>query len=128
MNRLRRKLVSLLGIVAVLFAQLSVAAYACPKQFVGLDETAIEVAESTAAIAFVIEDSVSPLLCQKYSEAGQQNINDTAPTMVSQSIDCVRINPVLLDAPAPLTAANFAPTLHHATSPPLPIRNCCFRI
>jgi hypothetical protein len=120
MNRLTRKLVSLLGIVAVVFAQLSVAAYACPKQFMGLDAIAVEATESS--------DSVSPLLCQKYSEAGQQNINDTAPTMATQSVDCVRINPVMQDSFAPLAAANFAPTLHHATSPPLPIRNCCFRI
>jgi hypothetical protein len=124
MDRFTRKLVSLLSIASVVFAQLSVAAYACPMQFMGLDVVTDEVVESTA----VIPDSVSPLLCQKYGEVGQQNVNDTAPPMAVQQLDFVRVIPIALDSPAPLAAGNFAPALHHATAPPLPIRNCCFRI
>ena len=48
MNRVTRKLVSLIGIVAVVFAQLAVSAYACPMEFAALDE-AVGVPETNSS-------------------------------------------------------------------------------
>ena len=129
MNRFTRKLVSLLAIFAVLTAQLAVSAYACPMQFMGMDEAVVEAdALATAATDEVlpVPNAASPALCQKHCEQGQQNVNDTPQPLAHVSVAAVFIVVPLIDAITPAIAPT--PFLLHATSPPLSIRNCCFRI
>ncbi len=129
MNRFTRKLVSLLAIFAVLTAQLAVSAYACPMQFMGMDEAVVE-ADALAATAndavSSVPDAASPALCQKHCEQGQQNVNDTPQPQAHVSLAAVFIVTPLIDTTTSATAPT--PFLLHATSPPLSIRNCCFRI
>jgi hypothetical protein len=129
MNRFTRKLVSLLAIFAVLTAQLAVSAYACPMQFMGMDEAVAETgalaADATDAVS-TVPDAASPALCQKHCEQGQQNVNDTPQALAHVSVAAVFIVSPLIDTITPATAS--APFLQHATSPPFSIRNCCFRI
>ena len=129
MNRFTRKLVSLLAIFAVVTAQLAVSAYACPMQFMGMDEAVAETgalaAGATDAIS-LLPDAVSPALCQKHCEQGQQNVNDAPQPLAHVSVAAVFIVTPLIDKSTPATAPT--PFLLHATSPPLSIRNCCFRI
>jgi len=126
MNRLTRKLVSLLGIAAVMFAQLAVSAHACPMQFMGMDEAAAGVAstEATAGEA----DAGSPALCQKHCENAQQSATDSPQPPVLLFLEPAFVAPLAMDPAAPLTATSRTPSLQRTTSPPLAIRHCCFRI
>ena len=126
MNRVTRKLVSLLSIVAVVFAQLAVAAYACPLEFVGLDET-IDVVGAPETNSSG-RDAQSPALCQKHCENAQQNVNDTPPSAFVSLESAVFVVTLVMDRAAPPPAKASTSSLLHATSPPLSIQNCCFRI
>lgn len=129
MNRFTRKLVSLLAIFTVVTAQLAVSAYACPMQFMGMDEAVVEVDALTAAATdavLPVPDAASPALCQKHCEQGQQNVNDTPQPVAHVLFASVFFVTPLIDAITPAPAAT--PSLLHAISPPLSIRNCCFRI
>lgn len=127
MNRFTCKWVSLLGIAAVLFAQFVVSAYACPLQFMGLDPAqAVFNTADTAPCENGLEPSA---LCQKHCQDEQQNVKDTAqpPQFISVAPAFVVVmTPV--DQHTPAAPRRQLPTLRHATSPPLSIRNCCFRI
>ena len=125
-NRFTRKLVSLLGIVAVLFAQFAVSAYACPMQFMGMDEAADVVgAPETSSSG---RDLESPALCQKHCENGQQNVNDAPQPLAFVSLAPAFVVMLPVVPAATSTATAPTPSLLHATSPPHSIRNCCFRI
>jgi len=128
MTRLTRKIVSLFSIVAMVFAQLAVSAYACPMQLQELDDAVAGLSASAPAAGE--RDADSPALCKKHCENGQQNVNDSLQAHASLSFDTALTltlplamqSATLRDAPA------AAPSLRHATAPPLSIRNCCFRI
>ena len=125
MSRIARKLVGLLGIAAILFSQLAVSAYACPLQAIAGDDVAA--VTQLASDSADLRDTNSPALCQKHCENGQQNINDTQqPPIVSLSptiaVTVINTGSTSVATPPP------APSLLRATSPPLAISNCCFRI
>ena len=126
MNRFTRKLVSIFSIVAVIFAQLAVSAYACPMQFMGLDEVGIALGATESDSG--VTDAVSPALCQKHSEHGQQNVNDTPQALAFVSFNTALVIETLVEPNALSTTNALTPFLLHATSPPLSIRNCCFLI
>ena len=126
MNRFTRKLVSFLGIIAVIFAQLAVSAYACPLQFIGPDDAATVIAGPGPASSG--RDADSPALCQQHCQNGQQNINDTAQPLAFVSPAPVLAVNLLLEPAKSLTATVPTDDLLHATSPPHAILNCCFRI
>ena len=123
MDRCTRKLVSLLSIVAVVFAQLAVSAYACPMEFAELAE-AVGVPETNSSG----RDVLAPALCQKHSDNAQQNVNDTPQPLVGVSLASAVVVALAIDQATSLPAIAATSSLHHATSPPLSIRNCCFRI
>lgn len=126
MNRFTRKLVSLLGIAAVLFAQLAVSAHACPMQLMGPDmvaDTAGAADENSGGT-----DTDSPALCQKHCEHAQQSVNDNPQTLAFVTFEPAFEFTILIDAVARITSTAPSPALLHPTSPPLSIRNCCFRI
>ena len=126
MNRLSRKLFSLLAIGALLFAQLAVAAYACPMQFAGVDEAALTDAAGEKNASQ--RDVDSPALCQQHCENGPQNVNDSPQVPVFFAVETGWVvapsTPMIL----PIRTSASPAFLSHATSPPLAIRNCCFRI
>lgn len=125
MSRCFRKFVGLLSILAVLFAQLAVAAYACP---IGAPDAAGELSMSSRSPAAGDVAIATSALCQKHCQNEQQNFGDQvsfvppfafAPSIVMTVAD-------VRDASAKPSA--FIPALLRATSPPLSISNCCFRI
>lgn len=127
MSQFNKRVVSLWLLLAMVFTQLAVSAYACPMMAAAVR------AEATAAAANDSpccdhQDLAQPGLCQKHCQNGQQNVNDSPVPL-----------PPLAGAPAFAVAvpvyqvASFAttslfPPLLRATSPPLSIRNCCLRI
>ena len=114
-----RHLVSLFCITALLFAQLAVAAYACPT------ETKIHAA---AAMHDCCVDEVAPSLCQKHCEDGSQNVSNPPPPLPPATISSTGMLNTLALASDSLATPKPAPFLHHATAPPLAIRHCCLRI
>ena len=127
MNRTYRKLMGWLGIVAVMFAQLAVSAYACPLLFQGLGNSTDTVSVSDVSVACA--DLLSPNLCKKHCENGEQNINDMPePQACLLALEPAFIVALVLDPHVSSIATALTPSLLHATSPPLSIRNCCFRL
>jgi hypothetical protein len=127
MSRFHRKIVSLIGIFALLFAQLAGSAYACPFQMQGIADTAMAgSAESDGPTAAL--DPASPALCEQHCQYGKQSINDAPQPMASVVLAPAFV--VTLDCPSvlPTTSAAAAPSRLYDSSPPLSIRNCCFRI
>lgn len=128
MVHLTRKLVSLLSIVAMVFAQMAVAAYACPMQFQGLDNAVAKVSASAADAGE--SDSASPALCKRHCENEQQNVNDSpqAPAAFSFETALTLTLPLVMQSATLRDAPVTTPSLRNATAPPLSIRHCCFRI
>lgn len=126
MSRITRKLIALLGIAAVLFAQLAVSAYACPLQDTASDDVAA--VAGSASGSRDLRDADSPALCQKHCENGKQNVNDTPQPPLIVSLSPIFSVTVINAGPASPATASPIPSLLRATSPPLSISNCCLRI
>ncbi len=125
MPRTTRTLVSLLCLFTVLFTQLAVSAYACPKQFGGMNATTGTVGIATGGPCDVVDPV--PALCQKHCEDGQQNVSTSPlPTPIA-TVNGQYVNHVEI-AQAALPIPVITPSLHHATAPPLAIRHCCLRL
>ena len=136
MRRPFQKIISTLAIIAVLFAQLALSAYACPMQVsamahnLTLDETRIDKASVPATDCEDMDMSPSAL-CQFHCQNQQNILNDLPPDLTPYTVALIQVFGGF--APLPLVAYALAsppapPWLHRATSPPAEIRNCCFRI
>lgn len=131
MNRVTRQMVSLLSSIAVVLAQLAVSAYACPMQFMGMDEAITDVVALDVSVpeaVSTVPDAMSPALCQKHCQQGQHNVNDTPQPVAFASFAPIFVVTLLIDPITPPTATVPTHSLLRATSPPLSISNCCFRI
>ena len=128
MTRLTRKIVSLFSIVAMVFAQLAVAAYACPMQFQGLDNSVATVTATAAEPDAGDYDTSAPALCKKHCEDGQQNVNDAPQTHAFLSFESALTLTMAIQPATSRDAPVATPSLQNATAPPHSIRNCCFRI
>jgi hypothetical protein len=122
MNRNLRQLAAWLTLFALMFAQLAVAAYACPG-------AVPEPAASTQVAPSPCDNGVDTSqanLCEKHCHDSQQTQN-IAPAIggifVPGFIAVLR----LPDSHAPAASAGCGALLH-ASSPPATLRNCCFRI
>lgn len=125
--RLRRITVALITMFSLLFAQLAVAAYACPDL------------ASAAMAAKAAQDAMpgcanmemgQPGLCQAHCTNGHQSLDTPANPPIASFVPS-RLMAVLpaLEVPVPATPVQAGlPLLTRATAPPLAIRHCCFRI
>ncbi len=122
MKRTYRKLTSWIGIVAVVFAQLALSAYACPM-------TQVQVAANAhgdAADCCVDNASASASLCHEHCKDSKVVSPDTSPDLPDFVAAFVVSMPEAPEALPPGTALS-AQTIERP-SPPLSILNCCFRI
>jgi hypothetical protein len=120
---------AILALVAVLFSQLAVSAYACP----GVDGMA------KAAVA---ADEVPPChenpgpagptpLCQAHCQQGDQSFDLRAASLASIAMPALPVS--WLPVPAVAEPASEIPEpqaslLERPTGPPLAVRHCCLRI
>lgn len=121
LSRRSRLVTAFVTLCCLLFAQLAVAAYACP---------ALDAAPAAAMAAPCANmDMQQPGLCKAHCEAAQQTVDAYAPLHISPFVAAALavIMPELPDA-APLAAAHDSNCLSHSTAPPHSIRNCCFRL
>ena len=119
-----------IGIAALLFSQLAVAAYACPTVMTGGELAAVMTTEDMRAAMPDCEmsDSGNPNLCLEYSQVGSQAVQSTPQA----PLPAVILNPVaVVDLPQPVQQAGIiALSLlpERETSPPPLLRFGFLRI
>src|SRR4051812_24129767 len=126
LSRSSRFIAALVTIFSLLFTQLAVASHACA------------VAGAVPASASMVRGDMAgcqemhadqPGVCKAHCEAGYQSLDAPAAPLVQPFVaaQLAVILPVFGVAQAFVRALDV-PALTHTTSPPLAIRNCCFRI
>ena len=122
MNRHFRKLAGWIGIVAVLFAQLALSAYACPMQQVTAS------AQSQDVDADCCADKVNTLsaLCHEHCKDGKGISADPSPVPLG-FVATFSVNLPPVPDVAAFSLLKLAQHIPHVP-PPLSILNCCFRI
>lgn len=146
MKRRYLRLLSLVLVTTLLYAQIAVAAYACPglaraattntsmvpsasSTETGGDQTGVSTSEQTDDCAGMPGgiDPSAPKLCADHCNYGQQS--DQTPNL---SVPPVLLNPLYIAPPMPLPSMPAQPPAELSAlvrgSPPLAILHCCFRI
>ncbi|HUP29868.1 MAG TPA: hypothetical protein VM122_06820 [Usitatibacter sp.] len=120
MRRNHRFLTAVFTVIALLFAQLAVAAYACPEL---TPQAAPAMSESASHCDQL--DARLKNLCQKHCHGVEQSQPGPATPAAFVAVPIAVWEPPRQALPI---AHPGHPALFHAISPPLTIRNCCFRI
>lgn len=133
LSRRFRFAAALVALFSVLFTQLAVAAYACPRMQIA------QAMESIAAPAAAAHDEMpgcagmdaqeSPQ-CQDHGQAGTQSLDKPELPNVSPFITAILVQAIAhgdLAFPS-TTSASSSLSLTRTTAPPLSIQHCCFRI
>ena len=118
------------------FAQMSVAAYACPSNMVSGNAPA----EAITAMGAMIDcdqmdegmgrhlDQANPGLCAEHCHPTQQSDHTQVPTVPAALLIALYTVALTVDASRPDGLAPTADSRLHAAPPPLSILHCCFRI
>jgi hypothetical protein len=125
-----RPVTALVALFCVLFMQFAVAAYACP----GMGAAQSAQAEASAPEHQVMTgchgmDAKQPTLCHASDQSGNQSLDkpeipQIQPFVPGQLVTSIEFSADMRDAPV---VPVQEPSLTRATSPPLAVRNCCFR-
>jgi len=129
-RRSTRLVAALIAMISLLFAQLALASYVCPgiamptAMATAMDDSMQDMADCSGM------DMQQPALCHAHDHVGQQSLDkpdvpQVAPfAAVGLALLVLPLNTVTLSTASPLDNTWLA----RATSPPLAIRHCCFRI
>ena len=129
-RRSTRLVAALIAMISLLFAQLALASYVCPGMTMpaamatAMDDSMQDMADCSGM------DMQQPALCHAHDHVGQQSLDkpdvpQVAPfAAVGLALLVLPLNTVTLSTASPLDNTWLA----RATSPPLAIRHCCFRI
>jgi hypothetical protein len=130
LSRRSRFFTVLLALVSLLFTQLAVAAYACPSQNLQQMHDMASVSAVHAGMSGCEGmDMEQPSLCHAHDQTGNQSLDKPETPHVAPFMPAALLLAVIaLDVTVPATALPpEIQLLQRATSPPLAIRNCCFR-
>jgi hypothetical protein len=125
-----RPVTALIALFCVLFMQFAVAAYACPGMGVARPASAEASApEHQAMTGCHGMDTRQPTLCHASDQSGNQSLDkpeipQIQPFVPGQLVASIAFSADMRDA---LAVPMQEPSLTRATSPPLAVRNCCFR-
>lgn len=120
----------------ILFAQMSVAAYACPSNVVSGNAPA----DAITAMGAMVDceqmgegmgkhlDQANPGLCAEHCHPTQQSDHTQAPTVPAALLIALYTVALTVDASRLDGLAPTADSRLHAAPPPLSILHCCFRI
>ncbi|MEO5669080.1 MAG: hypothetical protein ABIR26_00185 [Ramlibacter sp.] len=129
-SRRTRFLTVIFSLCAMLLAQAALAGYTCP----GADRAA-EVAATFEAQMPCAEamsqaiDEQEPVLCHAHCQAAQQTAEHPQVPTFAGSMEIGAVLSVETAAtPQLVTSLQQEPLLHRATSPPVAVRHCCFRL
>lgn len=125
-----RRLAALLGAAAVLFAQVATTAYACSASLQSAGVAASMAMDMTNADTSCHETEQGPTnLCLQHCQYGQQAAGEVQPLLLTPPAVVYRLRAPIDDLPlAGSTRDRSSFLLVRTTAPPLPVRNCCFRI
>ncbi|MEO5669768.1 MAG: hypothetical protein ABIR26_03655 [Ramlibacter sp.] len=129
-SRRTRLLTVILSLCAMLVAQAALAGYACPGAGRAAEVAAMFEAQMPCAEAMSqAMDEQEPGLCHAHCQSAQQTADHSqSPTFVG-SLDLGAVLSVKAAAIQQLvTSLHQEPLLHRATSPPVAVRHCCFRL
>jgi hypothetical protein len=121
-----RRALSVLALLAILFSQLAVAAYACPNMAPAM----AQMEEGVEAMPCCAEpDPEAPQLCWQHYQAGKQSADRPDAPTVSAVVAILHVMPAppLATPPAAAPGTFHPPALERRVEPPASIRNCCFR-
>lgn len=127
MSRQSRVLAAIIAMFSLLFAQLAVASYVCPDLRVAASS---QQAATQAMPDCTNPDMNKPNLCQAHCDTGHQSVDTPAAPAVAPFVAC-GLAVVLPDLSVIRQSSSlFVDTVFmvRVTSPPVAIRNCCFRI
>lgn len=124
----------------ILFAQMSVVAYACPSNVVSgnapadaitpmaamvdCEQMSVQVGEGLSRHL----DQANPGLCAEHCHPTQQSDHTQVPTVPAALLIALYTVALMVDASRPDGLAPTADSRLHAAPPPLSILHCCFRI
>ncbi len=125
-----RRLAALLGAAAVLFAQVATTAYACsvpPQAATAMAPMAMDMTNADMPCQEAVQGPTN--LCLQHCQYGQQTAGEVQFPPVTPPALAYRLrapaDDLLLAKPV-RDHSSFL--LVRTTAPPLPVRNCCFRI
>lgn len=127
----RTKLVTaIVTLFGLLFMQLAVAAYACPK-LSPIEQPAVMMEASGQPMADCPGiDRQSPTLCQAHAHKTPQSLDKAEPPPVQPFVPMSLV--ALIEAPDEAIPTGFSTPasllLASSTAPPIAIRHCCFRL
>ena len=136
LSRQSRFFAALLALFSLLFTQLAVAGYACPR---------MQIAQAMGSVASLVEaaavshhdlsgcgemDAEDTVLCQNHDQVVNLSLDkaempNVLPFMANRLVQTVSHAD---SAYQPITFYTPSFLLERSTAPPLSIRNCCFRI
>lgn len=129
LSRRIRSLTALLAVIGVFFAQIAVAAYACPgAQAMMLAAIGTEREANMPCCEGGVAEAL-PALCSIHCQQGDQSLDKPAPPDVP-AIQWTAIPPGALvpHVPAAGPPGEQRSLLARATAPPVALRNCCLRV
>ncbi|WP_228892575.1 hypothetical protein [Pseudoduganella aquatica] len=129
LSRPTRLIAAIIMLFSLLFAQLAVAAYACPVLIGQQAPEAVSMPDMPGCTDMSMDKS-SPSLCAAHCDAGHQSADTSSTPAVQAFVPCeleLVLPRIERSAPALAFSRESVP-LTRATSPPLAIQHCCFRI
>lgn len=127
MTRRIRFLAALVATAGVLFAQLAVAAYACPMA----DEIAAMAGMplQQSGCGDMAMDSDQPALCQAHCQQGDQSLDKPSAAFPDQGswVQVREICSASPQAPTVVSPGEQLSLLSRATAPSVALRHCCLR-
>ena len=124
-NRLIRVRVIAMTIFALLFAQWSVAAYACPSQAAPAAD--VMMASDCEGMASTL-DPAYPNLCAEHCQFGEQSDQLRIPTVPTVAMISLYVVPLVSTLAESSQLTIVSSGLLAARPPPHTILHCCFRI
>lgn len=132
LSRQSRIVTALIVLIGVLFTQLAVAAYACPKMQIAHAIEALAASATASAHATMpgCEEQAAKQLPQCRTPADTLSLDKPELPQISSFV-ALGLQAEIIDDLARLSSLTASASPHdltRTTSPPLSIRHCCFRI
>jgi len=116
-------------IASLLFAQLAVAAYACPLEVAdGMSPAMSDMAEMQDCAQMSQHDKAAPNLCAEHCHPAQQLTPHANVPSVPMALPVGFFVPLPVSESSAPPMVRYADVLTLASSPPHTLLHCCFRI
>lgn len=116
-----------LALFSLLYMQVAVAGYVCPVESKAAEMAAM-VESGVPCAGAMVQDTEQPGMCHAHCQSAEQSvekIKSPAPSAAVATGITYTVRPVHLIVPSEPQQELL---LERITSPPLQVRNCCFRI